>query len=80
MLAAGYKTDAEAFECISELNGCMMIRYEVFIADLIFTLNLVDDQLRITISFKKLYPHLLRKVEANEQSIVLSYVVGRRLC
>jgi len=51
-------TDVEAFECISQLNGCMMIRYEIFMADLIFTLNLVDDQLRIVISFKILYPHL----------------------
>jgi len=34
----------------------MMIRYEVFMADLIFTLNLVDDQLRIAINFKILYP------------------------
>jgi len=75
----GYMTDVEAFECISQLNGCMMIRYEVFMADLIFTLNLVDDQLRIVISFKILYPHLLSEVEANEQSIVLSYVVGTRL-
>ena len=38
-------TDVEAFKCISQLNGCMMIRYEVFMADLIFTLNLVGDQL-----------------------------------
>jgi len=59
-------TDVEAFECISQLNGCMMIRYEVFMENLIFTFNLVDDQLRIAISFKILYPHLLNEVEANE--------------
>ena len=53
-----------------------MIKYEVFMVDLIFTLNLVDDQLGIAISFKILYPHLLSEVEANEQSIILSYVVG----
>ena len=46
--------------------------------DLIFTLDLVDDQLGIAISFKELHPHLLGKLEANEQSIVLSYVVGTR--
>jgi len=72
-------TGVEAFECNSQLNSCMMIRYEVFMADLIFTLNLVDDQLRIAISFKILYPHLLSEVEANEQSIVLNYIVGTRL-
>ena len=72
-------TDVEAFECISQLNGCMMIRYEVFMENLIFTFNLVDDQLGIAISFKILYPHLLSEVEENAQSIVLNYVVGTRL-
>ena len=61
-------TDIEAFKC--QLNGCMVIRYEVFITNLIFTLDLVDDQLEIAISFKILYPHLLSDLEANEQSIV----------
>jgi len=46
--------------------------------DLIFTLDLVDDQLGITINFKVSYPHLLSELEANEQSIVLSYVVETR--
>ena len=68
-------TDVEAFKCIIQLNGCMVIRYEVFMTDLIFTLDLVDDQLGIAISFKVLYPHLLSELEANEQSIVLGYVV-----
>ena len=62
-------TDIEAFKYINQLNGCMMIRYEVFMVDLIFTLNLVDDQLGITISFKILYRHLLSEVEANDQMI-----------
>ena len=72
-------TNIEAYECFSQLNDCMMIWYEVFMVDLIFTLNLVDDQLGIAISFKILYPHLLSEVEANDQSIILSYVVGTRL-
>ena len=46
---------------------------------LIFTLDLVDDQLGITISFKVSYPHLLSELEANELSIVLSYIIGTRL-
>jgi len=59
-------TDVEAFKCISQLNGCMMIRYEVFMTDLIFTLDLVNDQLGITISFKVLYPLLLSELEVNK--------------
>ena len=64
-------TNIEAFKCISQLNGWMMIRYKVFMANLIFTLDLVDDQLGIAISFKVLYPYLLSEWEANKQSIVL---------
>ena len=71
-------TDVEAFRRISQLNGCIVIRYEVFMTDLIFTFDLVDDQLGININFKVLYSHLLSKLEANEQSIILSYVVGKR--
>jgi len=56
----------------------MMIRYEVFMTDLIFTLDLVEDQLGIAISFKVLYPHLLRELQANEQNIVLNYIVETR--
>ena len=62
-------TDVEAIKCISQLNGCMVIRYQVFMTDLIFTLDLVDDQFGVTISFKLPYPHLLSELEANEQSI-----------
>jgi len=71
-------TNVETIECSSQLNGCIVIRYEVFMTGLIFTLDLVDDQLEIAISFKVSYPHLLSKLEANEQSIILSYVVGTR--
>ena len=71
-------TDVEAFKRISQLNSCMVMRYEVFMMDLIFTLDLVDDQLGIAISFKVLYPHLLGELKANEKNIVLSYVVRIR--
>jgi len=53
----------------------MMIRYQVFMMDLILSFNLVDNQLGVTISFKVLYPHLLSELEANEKSIVLSYII-----
>ena len=59
-------TDVETFKCISQLNGCMVIRYEVFMTDLIFTLDLIDDQLRIAINLKVLYHHLLSELETNE--------------
>ena len=71
-------TDVEAVKHISQLNDCMVIRYEVFMMDLIFTLNFVDDQLGIAISFKVLYPNLLSELEANEQDIVLGYIIRIR--
>ena len=48
-------TDLETVKCISQLYDCIVIRYEVFMMNLIFTLDLVDDQFRIAISFKVLY-------------------------
>ena len=56
----------------------MVIRYGVFMTDLVFTLDLIDKQLGITISFKVLYPHFLGELKANVQRIILSYVVGIR--
>ena len=44
--------------------------------DLIFTFDLIDDQFRVTTSFKVSHP--LGKLEANKQGSVLSYVVGTR--
>ena len=46
--------------------------------DLIFTLDLVNDQLGITKSFKISYSHFFSELEANEQSIILSNIVGTR--
>ena len=53
-----------------------VIRYHVFVMNLILSFDLVDNQFEVTISFKVLYPHLLSEIEANEQGIVLNYIVG----
>jgi len=58
----------------------MVIRYQVFMTNLILTLNLVDDQFGVTIGFKVPFPHLLSEPEDDEQGIVLGYVVGARFC
>ena len=58
----------------------MVIKYQVFMADLILSFDLVDNQFGVTISFKVLYPYLLSELEANEQSIVLSYSIRAGLC
>ena len=54
----------------------MVIRYQVFMTDLILFFDLVDNQFGVTISFKVLYPYLLSELKANEQSIILSYIIG----
>jgi len=54
----------------------MVIKYQVFITNLILSFDLVDNQFGVTISFKILYPYLLSELEANEQGIVVGYVVG----
>jgi len=44
----------------------MVIRYQVFMPNLILSLDLVDDQFGVTISFKVPYPHLLSELKADE--------------
>jgi len=58
----------------------MMIRYQVLMTNLILCFGLVDNQFGVTISFNVFYPHLLSELEANEQSIILNYVVGAGFC
>jgi len=56
----------------------MVLGYQVFIADLIFSFDLIDDQFRVTISLEIFHPHLLSNMEANEQSVVLCHIIGTR--
>ena len=55
-------TDVEAFKYISQLNDSMVIRHEVFMTDLIFTLDLVDDQLGIAIKLPGIVPLFVERV------------------
>ena len=48
--------------------------------NLILSFDLIEKQFEITKIFKVLYPYLLSKLEANEQRIVLSYVVEAGFC
>jgi len=58
--------DVEANKCVSQLDGCMTIRYHVFMVNLILSFDLINDQLRVTIGFEIFYPHLLSEFEGNE--------------
>ena len=68
--------DVEAIKCVSQLDGCIMIRYQIFMSSLIFSFDLIDDQLGVTIGFEICDPHLLSELEANEQSIAFSHIIG----
>jgi len=68
--------DVKAIKCVSQLDGCMMRRYQVFMSDLILSFDLIDDQLRVTIGLELFHSHLLSRLEANEQSIILSHIIG----
>lgn len=48
--------NVKVVERVSQLNGCLVIRYQVLITNLIFTLDLADNQLRVTIRLKVMYP------------------------
>ena len=58
--------DIEATKCVIQLDGCMVIRYQVFMMNLVLSLDLINNQFGVTIDFKELYPHLLTKLEAKD--------------
>ena len=47
----------------------MVIRYQVFMTDLILSFEVVDDQFGVTTSFKVLYPYLLSVLEAMSKAL-----------
>ena len=52
--------DIEAIKGVSQLDD------QVFMTNLILSLDLINNQFEVTIGFKKLYPTLLSKLETNE--------------
>jgi len=68
--------DTKAITHVSQLDGCMVKRYQVIILNLIFSLDLIDDQFRVTIGFEIFHTYLLSKLEATEHSIVLCHIIG----
>jgi len=54
--------DIEAIKGVSQLDGCIMIKYQVFMTNLILSLDLINNQFGVTIGFKVLYPYLLSKL------------------
>ena len=58
--------DIEAIKCVSQFNGCLVIRYQVFMTNLILLLDLINNQFGVTIGFKVLYSHSLGELEVNK--------------
>jgi len=67
--------DVKAIKCVNYLDGCIVVRYQVFMLNLILSFDLIDDQLGVTIGFEICYPHLLSVLEADEQGIVLNHII-----
>jgi len=72
----GHIVDEEATKCLSQLDGCIVIRYQVFMTNLVLSLDLIKNQSGIIIGFKVLYPHFFSKLEANESGVVLGHIIG----
>jgi len=70
--------DVEAIKYVSQLNGYLVIMYQIFMTNPILSFDLIDNQLRVTIGFKVFHPHLSAESEANEQNIVLRYIIETR--
>ena len=60
--------NVEAIKYVSQLNGigCMVIKYQIFMTNLMLSFDLIDNQFGITIGFKILYLHLSDELQANK--------------
>jgi len=58
--------DIEAIKYVSQLDGFMVIRYQVFMMNLVLSVDLINNQFGVIIGFRILYPYLLSKLKANE--------------
>ena len=58
--------DIEAIKYVSQLDGFMVIRYQVFMMNLVLSVDLINNQFGVIIGFRVLYPYLLSKLKANE--------------
>lgn len=67
--------NVKAIKHVTQLNSCFVVRYKVLMTNFVFSLNLVDDQFGVTISFKVPYPNFFGDLEADQQSIVLCYII-----
>jgi len=45
-------------------------------ANLKLSFDLINNLFGVTVGLKILYSHLLSRLEANEQSVILSYIIG----
>ena len=61
-----YVADIEAVKCISQLNGYLIVLYQIVMTYFIFPFDLIDNHLGITIGFLVLQPHFPSKLEADK--------------
>jgi len=62
--------NVEVFKLLCHDNGRVVIRHQVFMSDFVLSVNLVDDELRITKCFEISYSNLFSKLYPDQKSIV----------
>ena len=62
ILLTRYMVDVKVFEPLCHMDSCIMIGYQVFMSDFIFSVSLVDGELWITVCLEIFDSNLFRKL------------------
>ena len=54
----------------------MVIWHQVFVSNLIFSSDLINNQLGVAVGFKVLDSKLFGNLEPNEEGVILDYIIG----
>ena len=80
ILSSRHMVDEKAIKLFYQFNCRLMVGYQVFIADLIFSPDLINNELGGSVRFKVLDSYFLRKLNSDEESIVFCDIIGAWLC
>ena len=80
ILKAWHMAYVEAIERVGQCEGRLVIWYQVFVSNLVFSSDLINNQLGVAVGFEVLDLKLFSNLEPDEEGIILSYIIGTWFC
>ena len=66
----------EAIERVGQCEGRLVIWDQVFVSNLVFSSDLINNQLGVIVGFEVLDLKLFSNLEPDEEGVILSYIIG----